>query len=351
MKNQFSEFELLLHRYLNGTLREDERTRFYEMIASGQFDELLSSELFDTLHIHRGGEPGGHMATLLDELYNDRIRPHLHPNSTGSLRSRPTLFSRWSIAASVTILLSLAVTWMFKNSMWDTHGVETVSSLSEETENIFRLRDKQYVRLPEGSTVLMNQGAELTYDPQTFGVKDRVVQLKGEAFFGIVSDPERLFIVESGSVKTTVLGTAFNVRAIPEEEVVQITVSRGKVKVGDQSGTYELLSADQQVTIHTGDNTFSKKELKSSIVTEWTKDFLILDDVMMAEAARQISRKFKVDVNFKNEKLKECYVTASFLNGETLDHVLEVISTIHDFKYDYQKDKNLVEFDGETSCE
>jgi len=351
MENHHPEFESLLTRYLNGTLREDERIRFYTLLASGDFDERLKHELFSELKNHPSITISTGEAALLDQLYESKIKPGLQREEEIALTPRRSLISRWSIAASIAVLISLAGAWLFRNRTGHTAEIGINATINKETAAIIRLTDKQFVRLPDGSTVLMNEGAELTYNGQTFGAENRTVELKGEAFFDIASDPARAFIVESGSIRTTVLGTAFNIRAVPGEKMVQITVSRGKVSVGDGLGTYKLLTADEQLTINTVDNTFSKKEIKSSTVTEWTDDFLIMEDVTMAEAAQQISRKFKVAIEFKNASLKNCFVTASFLNGESLDHVLEVISTIHDIKFTYHKEKNLVEMDGENKCE
>src|SRR5690606_2603405 len=74
----------------------------------------------------------------------------------------------------------------------------------------------QLLLLPDGSTVLLNNNSSLDF-PQQFTGDTREVILKGEAYFDIKPDASRPFIIHTGKVKTRVLGTAFNIRAYPEE--------------------------------------------------------------------------------------------------------------------------------------
>lgn len=70
------------------------------------------------------------------------------------------------------------------------------------------------MRLPDGSTVLLNEGSELSYST-SFGKQAREVTLTGEGYFDVQHNLSKPFKVLTGNVTTTVLGTAFNIKAYP----------------------------------------------------------------------------------------------------------------------------------------
>ena len=59
----------------------------------------------------------------------------------------------------------------------------------------------------------------------------REVRLEGEAFFDVVKQPDRPFIVHTSGIDIKVLGTAFNVKSYPEDKNVETTLYRGLVEV------------------------------------------------------------------------------------------------------------------------
>ena len=356
MENGQTEFDKLLRRYLNGTSSKAERKQLYELIVSGDFDEQIERDLLNSLKNEIDQPDSASETARMNKLYEGKIKSEISQTTAPFEKKKAgsrTFFRFWAMAASFTGIAVAAGLWY--TSFSSEQGTppfpaQTERPASAPQASLTRFLDKQLVHLPDGSTVLLNDGAELTYDNDSFGKAAREVNLQGEAFFDIRHDPARVFVVKSGEVKTTVLGTAFNIKSLPGNNEVQVTVARGKVSVGTGSRTYDLLLPDQQLTVNTANNTYLKKDLKSSVATEWQKGFLIFDDIAVGAAAEKLYQKFGVKVSFKKEMLKDCPVTASFLYNESLDHILEVISTIHDFRYSYVSDGSEVVIDGDRTC-
>jgi ferric-dicitrate binding protein FerR (iron transport regulator) len=84
--------------------------------------------------------------------------------------------------------------------------------------------------LPDGSTVWLNAGSSIQYEPG-FNGPLREVSLRGEAFFDVVKMPSRPFIVHAGDLRIRVLGTAFNVKSYDEDKTVETTLIRGLVQI------------------------------------------------------------------------------------------------------------------------
>lgn len=88
------------------------------------------------------------------------------------------------------------------------------------------------VVLEDGSTLALNRHSEVRVD---LGEKTRRVSLeRGEADFDVVHDPARPFVVEAGSRRVEVLGTAFDI--VNTGERFSIAVSRGLVAVTPAGG-------------------------------------------------------------------------------------------------------------------
>ena len=59
----------------------------------------------------------------------------------------------------------------------------------------------------------------------------REVELEGEAYFAVVHDAARPFAVRAHGAVATDVGTAFDVRAYPEDAGARIAVTEGAVAV------------------------------------------------------------------------------------------------------------------------
>ena len=233
----------------------------------------------------------------------------------------------WVLKAAATVLIAAAAgTWLMFNA--NTIPQQTTSHEIKE-DKLFAFTDQQtkYIRLPDGSTVMLNEGSELSYR-ESYGTRDREVTLTGEAYFDVKPDPQKPFLVRSGNVTTKVLGTAFDVKAYPQQEEIVVTVTRGKVQVLEDERALDVITPDQQIAVNTDTRQFTKANVNAAVAIGWTNNFLILDHVTLEEAATIIGDRYNVKIELANEKLKACRIMATFLDNESLEHVLTVMSTI-----------------------
>ena len=104
--------------------------------------------------------------------------------------------------------------------------------------------------LPDGSTVWLNAGSKLDYT-KIGSTGNREVQLTGEAFFDVVKNPERPFIIHTSKIDVKVLGTKFNVKAYPEDKTVETSLVQGSVEVfvKNRPGEKYLLKPNQKLVL------------------------------------------------------------------------------------------------------
>ncbi len=81
----------------------------------------------------------------------------------------------------------------------------------------------------------------------------------------------------------------------------------------------------------------------------WKSKFFILDDVSMETAAAMIEERYNAKIIFSDSKLKQCRVHAAFLNDESFETIMNIISSALNATYALQPDGN-VKLEGE-GCE
>ncbi|HWW38703.1 FecR family protein, partial [Pedobacter sp.] len=99
--------------------------------------------------------------------------------------------------------------------------------------------------------VWLGPRSKFNYPDRFSGVK-RTVKLEGEAFFEVKHDATHPFVIQSGAVSTTVLGTSFNVKAYRLNHDVEVTLVTGKVAVALENNDRVIQStivANQQILV------------------------------------------------------------------------------------------------------
>jgi len=98
---------------------------------------------------------------------------------------------------------------------------------------------RKIISLPDGSKVWLAPLSRLAY-PDHFGSSTREIDLKGEAFFEVAKDRTHPFLIHSGSMLTSVVGTSFNVQEYKEQDIATVTVVTGIVSVSALIGNQGL---------------------------------------------------------------------------------------------------------------
>lgn len=204
---------------------------------------------------------------------------------------------------------------------------------------------KRFILLPDSSTVVLREGSSLKY-PEQFNGPTREVTLVGEGYFDIKSVPDKPFLIRSGKVLTTVLGTAFNIKAYPNQPSVTVTVKNGKVKIEEAEGGKLLgvLTPDQQIVYNTGK--VETTPVKAAETVAWLKKGMDFNAVPFEDIAQQINEQYHVNIRFANDVMKQCRIRATFEGTETLDRVLFVLCTVSNASYTISGDEVVISGQG-----
>jgi transmembrane sensor len=185
------------------------------------------------------------------------------------------------------------------------------------------------VPLMDGSLVFLNAGSTLRF-PESFEIGAREVELEGEAFFAVRSDPFRPFRVSTGSTITEVKGTEFNVRYRGDR--VEIVVAKGAVRVVDRKGNAQIDLGRGEGSVYRDSTGFSaprKVDLRRAIA--WREGRLSFQRTRLADAMKEIELCYDVRVVFKNRNAPGRSLTGYFAS-DSLDEVLSTIALAMDVR-------------------
>lgn len=193
------------------------------------------------------------------------------------------------------------------------------------------------VSLPDGSSVILKKGSHLRY-ASPFEPKQRIVALSGEAYFEVVRDPGRPFLVHANGLVAKVLGTSFDVRAWGANADVTVTVRTGKVAVFQEPEEEETRPKErfpQQVILTPNEQVvFARKALKlfKSPVNALAEAklpvirpvSLVYDSVPVSTVFREIEKVYGIKVVIEQKALENCRITTDLKDG-TLSQKLDII--------------------------
>lgn len=184
-----------------------------------------------------------------------------------------------------------------------------------------------FYQLPDSSVVWLHPNAEIQI-LQSF--QKREVLFSGEGFFEVKRDPSRPFVIYTGDLQTKVLGTSFNVRAIPGEATVKVSVATGRVEVSDvEKRETVVLKPEQQVVFEPKSMHLEVQEVQEKATGKelWQSASLVFNETPMAEVAERLMQTFHVKIGFADDGLADCRLKVDFTD-QRLPEILDMIDTL-----------------------
>lgn len=249
--------------------------------------------------------------------------------------------SGWAAPVGAMCALVLLTVWTIAPwNMQHTHYATDIAEIRDYT-------------LADGSHVTMAAKSSMTV---SMTEEERRVQLSaGDAFFSVVKDPARPFIVIAGNTRVQVVGTRFNVHHGPEE--VRVAVEEGIVNVAREEAANDneapgvgadavpgaqerdnavavfeplVLTAGQKVVASHAGTLDIVETVRPEEAGAWRSGRLNYNNVGLAEIVADANRYLESEIILSDESLRMLRLTTSFRTDEvqefiaTLDLVLPV---------------------------
>lgn len=182
------------------------------------------------------------------------------------------------------------------------------------------------IELPDGSIIWLNENTTIRL-ADNFKT-NRQVELTGEAFFEVARDEEHPFSIASGQTQTTVLGTAFNIRAYPDEQTVELSVTSGKVRFSEKINKQKplILTKSQKGILDKRDWSLSQASPNADNINgnAWKTKTLIFENTKLKNVITTLERYYHQDLQVDNKAALNCPFTGEFKDVK-LTEILNVI--------------------------
>lgn len=251
------------------------------------------------------------------------------------------------IAASFIVLLTAGfLTWYYVQKSEKDAGM----SAAKMTEKTTQSRQRLAFTLSDGTKVILNTRSSLQF-PERFSDEKREVILKGEAYFDVAHDIRKPFIVKTGLVHTTALGTSFNINYRSATNDVRVSLTSGKVAVSynvsqmaaEPEEHTEILLPGEEVVCSMEQREMIKGPFNIKVVTGWKEGILFFDEMNVIEIKTAMEKWYDVNITLENAPPLDWKYTGEFHN-ESLRNVLEGLSFSKKLSYEIDNNNVTIKF-------
>jgi transmembrane sensor len=230
------------------------------------------------------------------------------------------------------------------------------------------LGSKSNVLLPDGTEVTLNAGSKITYGTD-YGKKTREVTFTGEGYFKVAKQRSKPFIVHTFKTTIQALGTEFNVKAYPDENIIETILVKGSILVNEnrnkrrgiilkpgekihiQKTKNEEMPDKQKIGLPPSHQSSIPKQIiyiaKSDfhVETSWKEKQWIIQGENTKNLAVLLHRKFNLPIRINDTTLYK-YKFSGIIENETLEQIFNIIKLTIPMSYTINKEEVVWYFNG-----
>ena len=316
----------------------------------------IARELVESFQVAGSNISNEHITNKVSQALNQAKRIESEQKTRRISPFSSIRFTVWNVAATLVTLLGLglAIFGIYKNGNSKTglnSNVAKVEDADSFTEVINKDQAVKYVRLSDGSAIVLHKNSSIRF-PKQFTGPVREVFLTGDAFFEITKNPEQPFFVYANELVAKVHGTSFSIKASESESKVIVAVKTGKVSVFSKNDSkadqYKkdkalqalLLMPNQQATLERSQFKLSRLALSSPTLLNIpieNQDFTY-SETPVKDIFSALEKAYGIHIQYNAETMAECSITAT-LGDEPLENKLKWICTILEAEYAINDDQ------------
>ena len=256
---------------------------------------------------------------------------------------------RWSVAAGILLLVSASI--FYKFVLPATHSSKEITSQIDT-----RRGSKLKIRLPDGTMVWLNANSHLDYKASEFANENREVTLVGEAFFDVVKNEKLPFVIHTGAINITVKGTAFNVKAYPDQPTIETVLIRGVIEITTRQAPDRkiILKPNEKIVIPVeqaavipgkikpADSLLSQplyavlklnsKNPERIAETSWINNMLEFNNETFEELLPRLESWFNIKIYLQDDIIKKKRFSG-LIERETIHQTLQALTRSYAFRY------------------
>ncbi|WP_293306801.1 FecR family protein [Pedobacter sp. UBA5917] len=198
----------------------------------------------------------------------------------------------------------------------------TTAATNEQYNTIETPKGGQYqVNLADGTKVWLNAASSLRY-PTHFSGNERRVELTGEGYFEVAHQKDKPFKVASAGQTVEVLGTHFNIMAYHDEPVVKTTLLQGSVRIS--MGKQQTLLKPGEQALRSGDKISVSEDVDMEDVVAWKNGYFKFNESLEGIMSK-ISRWYGVEVVYETKTDPNLTYSGKISRGRNISAILKII--------------------------
>lgn len=343
----------VLEKYFNGIYSVEEAEQVVEWLSTDEGQAYLSDKFDEDVELLKNEKIKPMLPALDSKRMWSRVSKEVGPASRRTLPvRRGHASSYWYVAAMVFLVCGLSIFFYEK--------FVPVDKTSQEKQAMYfstNAQQQKEITLSDGTAIRLNNNSQL-WISATYGQPQRDVTLKGEAYFEVTHNTAKPFVIHTNGILIKDLGTAFNVRALPGKNNVQVAVESGKVSILSEENLSTnsreakprpiKLTGGQYAYLNLETDSFEVSEFQVENYLNWMSDQLKFDRAPLVKASEQLSHIYNVTFSYASDSLKTMHFSASF-EAESLKRTLAVIALTLSIGYQIKGDHVIWKEEGKNS--
>jgi ferric-dicitrate binding protein FerR (iron transport regulator) len=305
-------------KIVSGKASEEERLAYYQQLEANPEERREFIAYKNLFAVHSAVK--GQQSVQQREQQLKAIWGKIDRQKTQLWRRVISYAAVFIVAVSVGTIFSM----LFLNDQNGAgNGIVTIASKAKSV-NEFTLAD--------GSVVSLNANSEI----QILADNTSTIELglKGEAYFDIVHNESRQFIVNAGDVQIIDRGTKFTVQSDLKNKKVTAVLWEGKIDVGvNNDPEIHSLEPGQTFTYEQGKLTVGEVSENRALSHDWMKGEFVFRKTRLEHIARELEQWYGVSIEFKSEEAKGLPFTATISRSTDIKDLLEMLSFSTDIQY------------------
>jgi transmembrane sensor len=293
----------LIIAYFDKTISDEGLTRLQQWIDESVDNQALFTETIQILEASR--------LYLKTPKSTDQSWKKIQNHITITHQPTKTTPQKWNWLSVAAACLAVCVSGWLGYSVFKSSTQPVYASISNADGKHSK------IVLPDSSIVILSGGSTLKY-LKNFDSDKREIMLDGEAFFDVMHQAKRPFIIKTGQISTVVFGTSFNIKAYKTDKNIIVTVASGKVGVlantNEKGRLVRYLVKNEQISINTQTGLYTSNTIDAGTVTGWVSNNLAFYNTRFKDIATSLEHHYGVKIHFTDAELGNVRLTAKFKN-------------------------------------
>lgn len=256
---------------------------------------------------------------------------------TGKGEIKRKIVNRILSYATAASVLVVAGWWFFLKST-----TQSEKPLAQDVNYQSPLGQRQTIKLPDGSVVILNSNSQVQL-ADNFNTDKREIHLNGDAFFKVAKDAKRPFIVYTGNIATTALGTEFYIHS--KDKSVQVDLLEGKVQVediGKKTKAASLILFPGETGRISAETNLVKQSFDSLHLRSWLSGRLSFNETPLPKVLKQLEEWYGIEIKVKKSELKGRSLNGDYQDAPLQD-ILKVVCFTLNSKYTFIDNTVIIE--------